>query len=155
VGAASYVRSFCAIVVPFAKDIAARSAALGQTPIANAAQAKTAYQGFLSAVAADTQHALSQLRGAGQPNVTNGKAISAAIVNAFSQLTGAMTRAVAQAKALPTGSAAAFRAAAQSLGTNVRSAMTSIGTSLTTGRLRSPQLEQAAAKTPACKSIGP
>jgi hypothetical protein len=150
----AYVKAVCTSVGPFEKDVVTRSSALNVTSINNAAQGKTALQGFLNAVATDTKKALAQLKAGGTPDVKNGKAIAGAIVGAFSQLDSTMTQAVKQADALPTNSPQAFKASAQKLGNTVRSSMTNIGTNLQSSTLKSPDLEQAAAKEPACKSLG-
>jgi len=154
VSAGAYVKSVCNAVAPFEKDIVSRSNALDATTLSNAAEGKKALQGFLTAVSADTQTALTQLKNAGKPNVKNGKQISAAIVGAFSQLNGAMSQALSQADALPTSSPQAFKTAAQALSTNIRSSMANIGTSLQSSTLKSQELQQAAAKEPACKNLG-
>jgi hypothetical protein len=150
----AYVKSVCTAVGPFEKDVVSRSSALDLTTINNATQGKSALQSFLNAVATDTDKALAQLKSAGMPDVKNGKAIAGAIVNAFSQLNRTMTQAVKQAAALPTDSPTAFKAAAQKLGGTVRSSMTNIGTNLQSSTLKSPSLEQAAAKESSCKSLG-
>jgi hypothetical protein len=150
----AYVKSVCTSVGPFEKDVVSRSSALDLTTIKNAAQGKTALKGFLSAVAADTHRAYAQLQAAGVPSVKNGKSIAGAIVGAFGQLDGTMTTAVKQADAIPTNSPAAFKTAAQNLGTTVRTSMAKIGTNLQSSTLKSPALEQAAAKETSCKTLG-
>jgi Flp pilus assembly pilin Flp len=149
---ATYVKSICQAVGPFEKDVQARSSALNLSTAKSAAEGKQALQGFLTAVAADTDQAVSKLKSAGSPNVNNGKAISAAIVAAFTQLKTALTQAATQAGSLPTTSPAAFRTAAQALGTSVQSSMTSIGSSL--NGLKSTELEKAAKKEAACQNLG-
>jgi hypothetical protein len=146
------VKSICQAVGPFEKDVQTRSAALNLGTIKSAADGKTALQGFLNAVAADTDTAVSKLKAAGAPDVTNGKQISAAIVSAFSQLKTALGSAATQAGSLPTSSAAAFKTAANTLGTNVRTSMGGIGSSLS--GLKSSALESAAKKEPACQHLG-
>jgi hypothetical protein len=150
----AYVRAVCTAVGPFEKDVVSRSSALNLTTIKNAAQGKTALQGFLKAVASDTTQALSKLKAGGTPGVKNGKAIASAILGAFTQLNTTMTQAVKQADSLPTNSATAFKSAAQSLGNAVRSSMSNIGTKLQSSTLKSPALEGAAAHESACKSLG-
>ena len=150
----AYVKSVCTAVGPFEKDVVTRSSALDLTTISNATQGKAALQGFLTAVAADTNKALTQLRAAGSPDVKNGKQISDAIVGAFAQLEGTMSKAVKQAGSLPTNSPQAFKGAAQSLGNTVRTSMTNIGTNLQSSTLKSSELEQAAAKERACQTLG-
>ena len=148
---AAYVKAICQSVGPFEKDVQSRSSALNLGAIKNPAQGKTALQGFLSAVASDTDNAVSKLKAAGSPDVKNGKQISSAIVTAFSQLRGALSQAVSSANSLPTGSAAAFKPAAVTLGNPVRTSMSNIGSGLT--GLSSPALESAAKKEPACQSL--
>jgi hypothetical protein len=150
----AYVKSVCMAVGPFEKDVVSRSSALDLATIKSAAQGKTALQGFLTAVAADTNQALAKLKSAGAPNVKNGKAIAGAIVGAFSQLNGTMKTAVQQADSIPTNSPTAFKNAAQGLGSTVRTSMTKIGTNLQSSTLKSPQLERAAAKETTCKTLG-
>ncbi len=149
---AAYVKSICNAVGPFEKDVQTRSTSLNLGKIKSAAEGKTALQGFLSAVAADTDTAVSKLKAAGSPDVSNGKQISTAIVGAFTQLKTALGSAASQAGSLPTTSPAAFKTAANTLGTNVRTSMSGIGSSLS--GLKSPALESAAKKEPACQHLG-
>lgn len=153
VTAAAYTRSICTAVTPFENDVVRRSAALDVSPVSNPVQGKKALQSFLTAVSGDTDRALGELKAAGSPNVPNGKQISAAIVRAFTQLQGAMGRAVTQANALPTNSPKSFQAASQSLGANVRVSMNNIGTNLQSSTVKSPELEKAAARQPACMAL--
>jgi hypothetical protein len=151
VTAASYVKSICSAISPFEKDVQARSSALNLSSIKSAAQGKTALKGFLTAVASDTDKAVTQLKAAGTPEVQNGTEISQGIVTAFTQLQSALSTAATQAGSLPTDSAQSFKTAAQSLGTNVQGSMSKIGSSL--GNLKSADLEKAAASDPTCKSL--
>ncbi len=151
VSAGTYVKAVCNAVGPFEKDVASRSGALNPSTIKSPTQGKTALQGFLTAVASDTDRALGQLQSAGSPNVANGQKIESAIVGAFAQLDHAMKAAAGQANSLPTTSPTAFQTAATTLGTTVRNSMNGIGSSLT--GLRSSELEKAAAKEPACSSL--
>lgn len=149
---AVYVKAVCGAVDPFEQDVVSRSSALDVATFKNPVQSKEALEAFLQAVANDAAGALSKLRSAGTPNVSNGKAIEAAVVNAFSRLEATMRSAVTRARALPTSSAAALRSAARQLGVSVRNSLSSFP-SLSSGALRSPQIDQAAANEPTCKSI--
>jgi hypothetical protein len=149
---AAYVKSICQAVGPFEKDVQARSSQLDLSTIKSAAEGKQALQKFLDAVVADTDQAINKLKAAGAPSVNNGKQISTAIVTAFTQLKGALGQAATSANNLPTSSPAAFKAAANSLGTNVRSSMSNIGAGLS--GLKSPDLESAAKKEAACQTLG-
>ena len=148
----AYVKAICNAVGPFERDVQARSAALNLSSIKSAEQGKTALQGFLTAVASDTDQAVTKLKSAGTPTVTNGKQIQTAIVSAFSQLRSTLEQAASSAGGLPTSSPAAFKLAAQALGKSVQTSMSSIGGSL--GGLKNAELENAAKKEPACQSLG-
>src|SRR5947209_3770578 len=71
----AYVKSICQAVGPFEKDVQSRSSALNLGSIKAPAQGKTALQGFLGAVASDTDAAVAKLKQAGSPDVKNGKQI--------------------------------------------------------------------------------
>jgi hypothetical protein len=154
VSAGAYVKSFCQAVGPFESDVVKRTNTLAVTRSKSVAEGKKAFQSFLSGIAADSRRAASQLRAAGTPNVKNGKAFAQTIVGAFDQLNRTMDQAVKQAASLPTSTPQAFTAAARQVDDTVRSSMTQIGTKLQSGGLRSPALEQAAAKEPACRAFG-
>jgi len=151
VSAATYVKSICNAVGPFEKDVAARSNALNTAKLTSAAQGKKAVQDFLGAVSADTDKALLQLQAAGTPSVDNGKTISTTIVGAFGELKQAIGSALIQAKSLSTTSPKAFKNGANQLGGTVRSSLSGISASL--GKLKSADLEKAAAKEPACTAL--
>jgi hypothetical protein len=149
---ASYVKSICQAIGPFAKDVGSRASALNFSTTKSPAEIKKALQGFLSAAAADSDGAVNKLKAADVPNVTNGKTISDTIVKTFTQLKTAFSQLASQAAALPTGSPAAFKTAAEALGTSVRTSMSGIGSSLS--GLKSAELEKAAKSEPACTSLG-
>ena len=152
VSAGAYVKSICQAIGPFEKDVQSRSSALDLSSITSPAQGKKALQDFLSAIVADTEKAVNQLKAAGAPDVNNGKQISGAIVNAFTEVKTALNQAKTQAGSLPTTSPAAFKAAAQTIGTGIRTSMSNIGNSLS--NLKSTDLENAAKKEAACTSLG-
>jgi hypothetical protein len=147
----AYAKSICNAIGPFEKDVASRSSALNLSSITSASQGKKALQDFLAAIVADTDKAVSKLKSAGSPSVNNGKKISSAIVSAFSQVKTALTQAQSQANSLPTTDPTAFKNAAQGLGNGIRTSMSHIGASLS--NLKSPELENAAKKEPACSSL--
>jgi hypothetical protein len=149
---AAYVKSICQAIGPFEKTVQQRSSALNLSNIKSAADGKKALQGFLNQVAADTDKAVTKLKAAGTPDVKNGKQVQTAIVGAFTQLKSALQTAAGQAGNLPTSSPTAFQSAAQKLGSTVQSSMSGIGSSLS--NLKSPDLEAAAKKEPACTSLG-
>jgi hypothetical protein len=152
VSPAAYVKSICQAIGPFEKDVQSRSSALNLSSISSATQGKKALQDFLAAIVADTDKAVGKLKSAGAPDISNGKQVSSAIVNAFTQVKTALSQAESQAGNLPTTTPQAFKTAAQALGGGIRSSMSSIGSSLT--GLKSPALESAAKKEPACTHLG-
>jgi len=149
VSPASYVGSVCSAISPLERDVATRSSALNNSTATNAVQAKQTLIGFLKAVEQDADHALSKIKSSGTPDISNGKAVSNTIIKAFTELRDAMRSASKQASSLPTDSAASFKAGASALGTRVRSSLNNIDSS----GLRNAELEKAAAKEPACKSL--
>jgi hypothetical protein len=149
VSAASYVSAVCSAISPLERDVVTRSSALNSTTATNAVQAKRTLQGFLTAVEKDSDHALSQIQSAGTPDIANGKAVSATVVKAFTELRDAMKTASTKANSLPTDSVASFKTGAQALNASVRGSLNNIDAS----GLSNPELEKAAAKQAACKSL--
>jgi hypothetical protein len=149
VSAADYVKAVCSAISPLERDVSARSGALNNTTATNATQAKQTLQGFLKAFAQDTDAALTRIRAAGTPDIDNGKAVAGTIVGAFTQLRDAMRVAVTKSNSLPTDSASSFNTAAKALGASVKGSLNNINAS----GLTNPDLEKAAAKEPACKSL--
>lgn len=152
VSAQTYVKAVCSAIGPFQKDVQAKSSALDVSSLTSPTAGKTALEGFMASVIADTDKAVGDLKSAGSPNVTNGKKIAAAIVTAFGQLKAALQQAQTQTQSLPTSSAQAFKAAAQTLGASIRTSVGAIGSSLS--GLQSPTLEKAAKSAPECQSLG-
>lgn len=149
VSASTYVKSVCSAISPLERDVSVRTSALNDTTASNATQAKRTLQGFLNAIEQDSEHAVSQIQSAGTPDISNGQAVSGAIVRAFSQLRNAMKVAVTKAASLPTDSPTSFNSAAQVLTTSVRGSLGSIDAS----GLTNHELEKAASNEPACKNL--
>jgi hypothetical protein len=147
--AKSYVKSVCSAISPLERDVVTRSSALNNTTATDATQAKKTLQGFLQAVEADSQHALSRIRSAGTPDISGGNAVATTIVKAFTELRDAMRIAITKSNSLPTDSAASFKTAAQALGSSVKGSLNNIDAS----GLSNHELEKAAANEPACKSL--
>jgi hypothetical protein len=154
VSVSTWVKSFCGAVRPFEQSVVNRSNAFSARTFASTTAKRQAFAQYLAAIASDTSRASSQVQGAGTPSIKNGKPISQAIVNAFTQANETMTNAANQAKSLPTSSPQAFTAGAQRLVAAVRSSMSNIGTKLQSSTLKSPALEQAAARESSCQSLG-
>jgi outer membrane murein-binding lipoprotein Lpp len=151
VSASDYVKSICAAVGTFRKDVQQKTSSLSASSFKTPAEGKTALQDFLSAASSSADQAASKLKAAGTPNVNNGKQISTSLVNAFNQLSGALKQAQTATGSLPTSSAQAFKTGAQSIQTNIQNSLTSLLSSLST--LRSSELVQAAKKEPTCQAL--
>jgi hypothetical protein len=149
VTAGSYVKSVCSAISPLESDVVNRSSALNNSSASNATDAKKTLQGFLNAIEQDSENAVSRIRSAGTPDISGGKTVAGAIVRTFSELRDAMKVAVTKSQALPTSSASSFNSAAQALTTSVRGSLNNIDAS----GLSNPELEKAASKEPACKSL--
>ncbi len=147
----AYVTTLCKAIGPFEKNFASRERTLDPTAKNTPAERRTALISFLNGVSGDMQRTVSTLKSAGNPDVADGKKIQSAIVAAFARLESVMKSGARQAQSLPTDSATAFETAATKLGRAVQTSLAGIGTSLAS--LRSPKLEKAAAKVPACKTI--
>jgi hypothetical protein len=149
VSPANYVAAVCSAISPLEHDVVTRSSALNNSTATNATQAKKTLQAFLTAVEQDSNHALSQIRSAGTPDISNGQKVAGTIVKAFTELRDAMRIASNKATSLPTDSATSFKTAAQALGASVKGSLNNIDAS----GLSNPELEKAAAKQAACKNL--
>ena len=149
VGTSTYVKTVCSAISPLERDVITRTQALSGTTAASAVQAKKTLEGFLAAVSKDADEAVSRISSAGTPNISGGQTVATEIVKAFTQLRDAMHAAATKATSLPTGSASAYKSAAQALNANVRASLNNIDAS----GLSNPEIEQAAANEPACKSL--
>ena len=114
VSASSYVKSVCTAVGTFRSDVQSKITSLGAANITTPAQGKTALQDFLSAASTSADAAVT-MKGAGSPNVNNGKQISASLVTAFNTLSSALKQAETSTNSLSTSSKTAFAAGAKSI----------------------------------------
>jgi hypothetical protein len=149
VSASAYVKSVCSAISPLERDVITRTQALSGSTAASAVEAKKTLEGFLAAVSKDADQAVSRISSAGIPDISGGKGVATEIVKAFTQLRDAMHAAATKAGSLPTNSATAYKTAAQALNANVRASLNNIDAS----GLSNPDIEQAAAKQPVCKSL--
>jgi hypothetical protein len=148
VNAAEYVKSVCSAILPLERDVVARSQAVTK-PSPSATKAKATLEGFLAAIEQDSNRALSQIRSAGTPDISQGTSVATSIVQAFTRLRDAIHTAAGKADALPTDSPSSYSTAAQALNTSVRASLSNIDPS----GFRNPDVEKAANKQAACKSL--
>jgi hypothetical protein len=153
VSAGTYVKSLCQAVVLFKQDVQTRTQRLRSLPKGTSmSNGKKALEGFLSGAVADADAALTKLNAAGTPNVKNGEAAQRTIVGAFTRLKGALAKARAAAASLSTTNAQAFQTGTEKLALAITSSVNQVSPSLS--NFQSAELEAAAAKEPACRSIG-
>lgn len=152
VSPAAYVKSVCTTLGPAVRDIKSKESALAALATSNdPAQVKKGLQDFISASASDLGGVIPGLQSAGTPSVSNGTAIQAGLVSAFTQLKSALDAAGSQANSLPTNDPNAFKTGAASLGTTLKSSLAGISAGLS--GLKDPQLSAAAKSEPACASL--
>jgi len=154
VSAAAYVRSVCNAIYPFERNVVVRESelALSLSAIKTPSEGKSVLQAYITGVAKDTDTALAKLESSGSPDVSGGKQISSAIVQAFTRVGTAMHAALQKADALPTTSQAAFTQGVRSLVASLNS-IRGISQQLQSSPLKSPELVKAAGKEPACKNL--
>ena len=152
VSPASYARSLCAAVAPFEDEILRRSNQLRLAPNKTVVENRDALRAFLVALGAATARALARLRAAGTPDVPHGGATATAFVGAFSRIERAFSSAARRAGSLPTGSIGAYKRSAGALVDSIKASIGQLGQSL--GALRSPEIQAAARKLPACHALG-
>jgi hypothetical protein len=151
VSASSYVKSVCTAVGTFRTDVQNKITSLGSANITTPAQGKKALQDFLSAASTSADAAVTKLKGAGTPDVNNGKQISTSLTNAFNQLSSALKQAESSTNNLSTSSKAAFAAGAKSIQTNIQNSIQGMLSSLSA--LKSADLQTAAKNEPSCTSL--
>ena len=142
------MKSVCSAILPLERDVVARSQAVTK-PSPSATKAKATLQGFLAAIEQDSNRALSQIRSAGTPDISQGTSVASSIVQAFTRLRDAIHTAAGKADVLPTDSSSSYSTAAQALNTSVRASLSNIDPS----GFRNPDVEKAANKQAACKSL--
>jgi len=152
VSADFYIQTVCTAVRSWAHEIESRSGSLNVAKITNARQGKAAIQTFLAAAVADTRQATSKLKAAGTPAISGGTQVSSALVSSFAQIETALRQGERKANALPADDPVAFPGAGRALARDVQRALSNIGSGLS--GLKSPELEKAAQKEPACVPLG-
>lgn len=150
----AYVSQVCTSVGTWLRTVESGSSQIERElkPGATPAAAKQALEGLMQATVASSERAVAGLRAAGAPDVAEGKSISARLLGAFERATSELASARRQVASLPTASASAFRSSAQALAASLRSSVSGIGSGLS--ELHSATLEQAAARSAACRSLG-
>jgi hypothetical protein len=147
----AYLQGVCGSIGTWVRTVASRTSALAAHSPTSPAQGKREFETFMTQVLGDTDTALSGLRAAGKPNVTNGNQIASVLVTEMSQARDALARAQTSAQQLPTDNRAKFAAAANQLAPAVQHSLAGIGAGL--AKLKSPELDTAATKVKACQAL--
>jgi len=148
----AYVKSVCTSLRTWYDGVNAASSRLQASGAAATSllTGKQEYQAFVGSLLAGTKQATTQLEAAGVPAVSDGKQISASIVQAFRQADTGLSSAAVQAANIPTSSAAAYQAGAGGVTAAINSSLAGM-TSLSPRK--DPQLHAVAAKEPACQAL--
>ncbi len=149
---AAYVKSMCTALGNWKNTIQSAGVALQASGAASASRpvAKADYQRFVSALVTATRRATSDLRSAGVPAVSGGKALAGHLTGAFDTATRRLTQAETEARAIRTDSVSTFQLGASAVTSEIKSALEVIAA---VGPGRSAQLRQAAAREPACQVL--
>ena len=152
VSAQAYVKTACTSFGRWISEIQARVSQISKENPSTPQAGKKAITDFFDGVIADTGTLVDQLKSAGTPDVDNGDQIENALVATLTQVKSLLEQARERVGNLPIDSPQAFVQATGQMSKAIQKAFQRAGQQF--GNLRSPQLEQAAAKEPACKSIG-
>lgn len=153
VTATAFAHSVCSAVVQWQADIQKRSGdvstQLGTSP--DAAKGKQVLADFIDGIITDTDSVITKLRGAGTPDVDQGKTATDALVNAFEQVKTSLTGVRTSIDGLPTDDPAAFQQAASNLSTSISTSFDSVAASLK--NVKVPALDDAFNTDTSCSSI--
>ena len=151
----TYVHSVCGAVLSWVNSAKQGSTQLQQVVGVGTspADAKTALGDYMDSLVQKTQTVLSQLQDAGVPDIPNGESVSSAFIDAFQKIQRAFSQARESIAGLSTTSPAAFRAAAQHLGTTLQASLQGIGSSLNKIG-QDPALVQATKTDQSCQQLG-
>lgn len=152
VGAGAYVKSVCTTLRTWYDGVNAASGKLQTSAAATTSlvTGKQEYQAFVGSLLTATKRATAQLQATGVPAVSDGKQVSASMVQAFRQADTGLASAAAQAANIPTSSAAAYQAGAGGVTAAIK---TSLAAMTSLSPRKDPQLHAAAAKEPACQAL--
>jgi predicted lipid-binding transport protein (Tim44 family) len=152
VSAQDWIKSACTSIGTWVTDIQKRVSTVSSQNPSSPEAGKKAITGFFDAVIADTGKLVDQLKAGGTPAVDNGDQIESTIVNALAKAKSLLERTRSRVQNLPTNNPHAFVKAIETMSRAVQSAFQRAGRQF--ANLRSPELEAAAAKEPACRIIG-
>ncbi len=152
VSATAYVRSVCTSTASWFRSIQTAGGSL-QTKVHSShsiPSIKTAYVSFIDTLVHSTGRTEQQLRGAGAPDVKNGKSVASEVVNAFDRARRGLENAASEVRKAPTSSSTAFESAAGGVQSTIQRSLASMSS---LAPQKNPQLHAAAAKDPSCQRL--
>ena len=151
VSLSTYVNSLCSAIAPVQKQLVTKVQALAAASVQSPGQGKKAFQDFLSSTSSAANATAAKLKGIGTPSGSNGQEISAEFIRAFTAVSSSFNQAAAAAQSIPTSNRAAFDAGEKRIEAKVQTSLAGLQSSFSA--LRSPQLQQAVKKEPACAAL--
>jgi hypothetical protein len=153
VSAEAYAKSLCTSMQTYITDVTDLSNTFVSNldPSADLAGQRDAVIGFLDDVLAATDALISDLEGAGVPDVEGGADITSAVKQSFDRARSVIEDAKSQVQGLSLDDPTQFASRLSDIGTTIQTSLGDIGGSLSA--LNSPQLSEAVAAEPACASV--
>ena len=153
-GAGSYVDGVCTALTDWQSGLETDNQALQSsltegTPTPD--ETKTALVDFLSSTVDGTKAMVSDIEALGVPDVEGGDQVATALSSALGGVVTLFESALSDVEGLSTDDPAAMATALTELGTDISQGSAGIGTAL--GDLDTPELEEAAKSSEACKAI--
>jgi hypothetical protein len=148
----AYTSTVCSALKTYVNDLQGFSTSVSTAVGANSSpeNAKAQLQKFVGDLLTSTDTLISQIKGAGTPDVTNGAQVTTTLVSAFEQTKTGIESLRSEIDNLPTD-LQGFTTGAQAISTAMTNVFNSAGNSL--GTLQVPELQAAANANPTCKSL--
>ena len=152
VSATEYATGVCGAIAGWVEDIQGLNQDLQANLDPTSIDAlKDAMVGFLEDVTAATDAVIEEVEAAGIPDVEDGQAAADAVLSALSDSRDVFQDAHDRVEGLSTDDPAAFGEELQTLGTDLQSSMSGIGSEL--DQFASPELDEASKDIPECQEV--
>ena len=149
VSATAYVTGMCTAVAGWVQDIQALNEGLAaELDPTSLESLKSGMVGFLDDVIASTESVIGEVEAVGIPDVDNGEATAERILTALRDSQDVFERARDRVAGLATDDPTAFTEALQTLGTDLQTSLSGIGSELETFAV--PELDEASEDVPEC-----
>ena len=152
VSATEYATGVCSAIAGWVDDIRGLNEELqGNLDPANLDSLKDVMVGFLGDVTAATDAVIDEAEAAGVPDVEDGDATADAVLAALRDSRAVFVDARDRVQGLSTADPAAFAAELETLGTDIQTSMSGIGSEL--GQFESQELNEASENVPECDEV--